>query len=1675
MQSKTKKVLVKSLKVIGWIVGSVLALLLLTIAAFQLPAVQQKVTQKAVAFLKKKIGTDVTIESLYISFPKNIVMKGLYLEDQARDTLLYAGKLSINTDLWALTKNKIQLNKINLENTTVNVLRQEGDSAYNFSYILAAFAGDSTAVPDTLEQKGWDFSLKTINLENIKTRYHDGLTGNNLDVALGLFEVDFDKFDLKNNAFRLGDITLENARADFVQTKLPEVTQKVDEQTPDSASLDLTFDKILLKKIRTSYRQEVTGQVIRADLGETVVKANSINLQKQIIDLDKIILNNTFISHQQHISKYRNGANPSASSSGHTTAASGSSTPALKTNPNSWILKLGELSMAGNSIQWYDFTQSPKRSSVDFNHLWITNLNGNVKDLSINGDDIEVDVQRFSFLEKSGLVLKEFSTSVKITENNASIKDLILETGNSKLRAAAEAKFASLEDLGQSYPQAKLQADIQQSHIGIQDILLFNPALLDSVPVNFKPGTKISIDAAVDGTLDNLSVHHLIVKGFADTYLKIKGRMIGLPDTKQLKMNVALEKFYTTKTDILTILPDTLLPDSLAPPQWINVNGQFTGSLKKAEFKTLLTSAIGTVSLNGNMNLDSASATRGFAGKIAVNEFDLGELLMQPHTIGKLNLLASLNSEGLTKEEMNSAVEATVQSFEYKNYTYKNFKVSATVKNDILKGWASLTDTNLEFALTGEVNYRKNVPHYNFTFDLRSADFKALHLIDRPLRARGILNVDMATADLKILNGQVGIRKVAVFNGDDLYAVDSLLFVSIDQTGRSEIDINSDLLKGSFRGSINIFTIPAVLREYFNTYYSLHDSVEQSYEDPQHFKFNLELRKTELLTEILVPQLKSFVPGKIQGEFDSKAKKLDLHFDVSEIQYSNIGVKSFRFRAHSDSSRLNYNVFVDKAKIDSLLIDGVEFNGTVSHDSIRTNVIILDSLDLYKYVIGGTFFSRDKAFELRLDPKQVRLNYEEWTVPPTNYIRFGGTKLVAQNVELANGRAKISIESKPQPDAPLFIGFRELNLEYLVSMVAQEKPVTGLLHGDINIFPAKENLQFTANVKINDFTISKLAWGNISLDVKQDTKDRFDVNFSMIGKNNDIRAQGYYTGGKSAYMDVTATLSKFDVSVVQPLVASQVQQLKGNLTGEVNLKGSTLKPDINGALTLRNSAFFSTYLNSAFSIKNETIAFTNRGISFDNFELVDVDKNIASLDGLIATTDYRNFEFRLDLKTEKFRLLNTTAKDNDLFYGKINVNANARIRGTLVNPSIDMELSLTEGNQLTYLVPQSKATILEQQGIVKFVDKTFAADPFTKKIQAELADTVKAKFSGMDLTAKIQLSDNESFTIIIDPTTDDHLTVKGNTTLTLQMDRTGDLQLSGRYEISEGTYNLSFYKFVKREFAIEKGSTITWSGDPLNADMNIRAIFKVETSPIDLLAHQLSGSDPEEVNRYKQRLPFLVYLNIGGQLLKPNITFKLEMPLEDRNAFGGNVYARLQDINTRESDLNKQVFALLILKRFIADNPFETQGSGGFEGTARTSVSKILTEQLNRLSQNVKGVELSFDVKSYEDYSTGKAAGQTKLQLGLSKTLFNDRLVVKLSGNVDIEGKNTNRQVTDYIGDLALEYLLTDDGRFRITGFRNSNYDMIDGELIKTGAGLIYIKDYNAFSELFKANAKNKK
>lgn len=1665
MHSKKNRVFIKIFKIVGWVLISVVLLLATIALLIQIPAIQLKLTQKAISFLEKKIGTKVSLESIYIGFPKEIVLKGIYLEDQQGDTLLYAKKFSIDTDLWALTRNEIQLNDVTLETAVAFVHRSEKDSSFNFSYILEAFAGDSTAVPDTLEQKKWDFSIESISLQKIRLEYQDLLEGNMVNLSLGDFELTMDAFDLRRNTFGVEKIVLTDTRARIQQTKISvakETTENND--IPDSSALHFSLKEIALSNVYASYEHSALGQQLRLDLGEAKLEAEKIDLNSREINLNGLTLKRTFIAYQQ--------------SDAETLAL-----PDKKTLPKNtadlenqtWKISLGTLDLANNSLQYYDFTKPQLNGAIDFDHLWVTNLTIDARDILYSPSEIKGDLRGFSFQEKSGFTVKSFTGRILVTETSAVLNDFLLLTGNSRLQLEAKAGFSSFKNLSANYQQATLSTDIQNSHINVRDILYLNPNLLDSIQLNLPVNSNLRIDASIAGSVNNLKIKHLVFGLLSDTNLRTSGTISGLPEAKKMRMNIALNKFYTTKADMEKVLPDSLLPDSLALPDWLNLQGAFQGTTEVASFNTLLTSSVGTIQANGKMNLDSSSALRGYDAKVAVDQLSIGKILMKPDSVmGKLTMSAELHTNGLSPEEMNGSLTALVNSFEFKGYQYKDLKLKGGIRNNVINGQVTMTDENLDFTLTGGYNYQDKVPAYNIMFDLKNADFKALNLTLRPLKARGTLLVNMATSDFKILNGNIGIRKVAIFNGNDLYAVDSLLFVSIDQEGKSEINIDSDLLAAKFEGSINIFALSEVLHGYFHTYYSLHDSLDIKDVGNQHFSFNIKLKNTDLLTGILIPELKSFVPGEIKGEFDSEAKRLDLSMEINQIQYANIGVKSFKFTAKSDPSALQYNFMADEIKVDSMRVDGLEFKGIVANDSIRTDLIIRDSVDTEKYVLAGTFFSRDQGFELSLLPESIKLNYQKWSVPENNFFRFGGEKMIAQNVELTNVREKIIIESSEKSGSPILIGFRELNLEYLSSMIAQQKPLSGLLNGDINLYPGSTGMTFTSDIRVDNFSISEVPWGDIALAVEQKTKNRFDVDFLMTGKENNMTAKGFYTGGETAAINLILNIDKFNVASLQPLVYSQLENLTGTLSGKMQIGGTPLRPDINGNLKINETQFLSNYLQSSFKIDDETITFNNEGLSFDQFEIKDINQNTARLDGVILTKTYRDFNFKLNLIANQFRLFNTTKEDNGLYYGKADIKANARIRGTMTSPIIDMEIGLSEGSDLTYVVPQSKFAVLETEGIVKFVDKTFEGDPFMKRISKEVIDTVKSAFTGVDLTAKITLSDKTSFTIVIDPITQDQLSIKGNSTLTLKIDPTGDIQLSGRYEISEGSYNLSFYKFVKRKFAIESGSTITWSGDPLNAEMDIRAIFKVETAPIELFSNQLTGSDASEVNQYKQRLPFLVYLNIGGQLLQPKIGFKLEMPMNKRNAFGGNVYARLQDINTRESDLNKQVFALLILKRFIADNPFENQTASGFEGTARSSVSKILAEQLNRLSENVKGVELSFDIKSYEDYSGAKAQGQTKLQLGLSKTLFNDRLVVKLSGNVDIEGQNTNRQATDYIGDLALEYKLTPDGRFRITGFRNSNYDMIDGELTETGAGLIYVKDYNTLGELFKANANSK-
>lgn len=340
----------------------------------------------------------------------------------------------------------------------------------------------------------------------------------------------------------------------------------------------------------------------------------------------------------------------------------------------------------------------------------------------------------------------------------------------------------------------------------------------------------------------------------------------------------------------------------------------------------------------------------------------------------------------------------------------------------------------------------------------------------------------------------------------------------------------------------------------------------------------------------------------------------------------------------------------------------------------------------------------------------------------------------------------------------------------------------------------------------------------------------------------------------------------------------------------------------------------------------------------------------------------------------------------------------------------------------------------------------------------------------------VTVTDNTPFTIVVDEASGDNLRVQANGTLNTAIDAAGNITLTGRLDVTKGKYQMSLYDLAAREFDIAPGSSITWSGDPFNGQADVTAIYKVRAAPAELISSQ-GGTDETQNALARNQLPFEVDLKVAGQLLKPVISFDIRLPEEARSDLRGPIEARLTQLRqpSQESELNKQVFSLLVLNRFLADDPFRSSSGNLVAEQLRGSASQVLTQQLNNLTGSYLsnlGVELG--VNSYADFSSGAEKTRTDLNVAVRRQLLNNRLTVRLGTDVPLGGGNQGSagpgqsQVSAFAGDVSVEYNVLANGRIRLQAFRNNAYGDIDGQYVRTGASLIFQRDYQDLADLFR-------
>ncbi|MFO7844869.1 MAG: translocation/assembly module TamB domain-containing protein, partial [Bacteroidales bacterium] len=571
---------------------------------------------------------------------------------------------------------------------------------------------------------------------------------------------------------------------------------------------------------------------------------------------------------------------------------------------------------------------------------------------------------------------------------------------------------------------------------------------------------------------------------------------------------------------------------------------------------------------------------------------------------------------------------------------------------------------------------------------------------------------------------------------------------------------------------------------------------------------------------------------------------------------------------------------------------------------------------------------------------------------------------------------------------------------------------------------------------------------------------------NLSSAENNLTANGYFvTEGKDQSMNINVDIQSLSMKTVQAFSMGTITDATGNLTGNFLIEGKRTKPVITGKLLFENTFITPTALNNPLQLQHETLELKKDGIYLNSFTILDANQQAAVIDGSVQMEQFKNFIFAINVNTKDFLLLNTTAKDNKELHGKMIIDSKIDIKGPLNLPEINARLKLKKGSNFTFAVPEKRLTADKGEGVVEFSSSLEENDIlYTKK------EIQQSGLTGFDISSIIELDKQATIRLLLDPSTADSLVVKGEAALSFGIDRSGKMSLTGAYHLNEGSYLVTLESIIKRNFDIKPGGSIQWNGDPLNAEVSLDATYSVRASPIDLVADQMSGMSETDKNAYRQEYPFVVLLKLRGMILEPEISFEIQLAPENKGVLGGAVNAKLNMLNEDPSALNKQVFALLVLGRFVQENPLQTEANVA-STIVRTTVGKFLSQQLNQFSSKVvPGVDLNFDIQSYDDYQSGQAEGRTQLDIGVKKQLFNERLTVQVGGTIDVEGEKAEQNTTDnFTSDFTVEYELTKDGRYRLKGFRHNQYEgAIEGQVIETGIGILYVRDFNQWKEFFK-------
>ncbi len=929
--------------------------------------------------------------------------------------------------------------------------------------------------------------------------------------------------------------------------------------------------------------------------------------------------------------------------------------------------------------------------------------------------------------------------------------------------------------------------------------------------------------------------------------------------------------------------------------------------------------------------------------------------------VGKISFSAEVDGNYTIKTEtFEGLFKGDISKLEAHDYEYRNIKLDGLFTEKMFDGMVSMNDSNLQFTFLGDLNLKGELPQFDFNVHVDKILPAKLNLIKNfPKSELGFsMKAKFSGNRLDNLKGAIIVDDGYYKNRYGNFSLKGMQLISIPGDSTSELSFESEYFDVEVKGNYHFQDIEYAFQKNIDQFLPAFDFETQENSTPNIFDFKINAKNLNPLAEVFVPELKFEEPFFLYGKMNSEKADFSLEGSIPEFQYNKLTFKNIfignKVVGNHYASKFNlaeidhtngtsiYDLTIDSEIADNILKNEINWRnekGSTKYSLLKTQTMFEQNPSSIYPTINIEFL-----------PTEVLLNKSIWKFETFN-ATIDSSNIVIKNFNLHRDDQSLVVNGKISKDSTdvLTMGIKNIDLGKLFTNEHVERSLSGILNGNVNISNVYKTPVIIADADIQGMEFKDQKIGTVLLSSYWNPYNS-SVNTSLEVVNNNhksLKATGYYIP-QSGKINYTATADSLPIKLLETVILSEFSDFSGTASGTVKIGGNLSKITMNGAAKAANAGIKIDYTQVKYFL-DDSVYFKNDTILFDNIAIHDNKNNTGNFYGTLVHDNFSNMKYNITVSSPNILVLKTTYSDNQIFYGDAYANCKLEVNGQGNSVYLNGFATTLPGTNVN--INMEYKSELEQYDFLKFINNTESTD--------EKYDIDSETNSDFNLGLTIEATPDAKVQLIYNSQIGDIIKAEGEGILLFNMNKDGNITLSGNYTITKGDYLFTLQNIINKRFTIAPGGTIVWSGNPYNANIDLKAIYNLKASLSDLLFSN-SGTN----NNLYMRIPVECIIHLTEELTNPVIGFDINFPDENE----GTKNELLQYFNTDE-EKNKQILSLIVLGKFYTPEYMRGQYEVQNPNMIGTTASELVSNQLsNWLSQISNNVDVGFNYRPGKQY-----------------------------------------------------------------------------------------------------------